>query len=222
MGKPSSYHHPALRATLLKAAAGELREFGSAGFSLRRVASRAKVSHAAPYRHFRDRDEILAALVWETREELARAMRAALRGGRTQARLSRLLEAYLDFSRANPDRLSLVFSETGLSAMAKHPAPPGESVRYDAFGVLEAAVEGCQAEGHLASGSNAAALSIIVWSIMHGLSAIEREGYLDFMGRRRGLTAQTVRRLVLDAFGSLVTRGTPTARRKAASAWRRK
>lgn len=208
MGKSSSYHHPALRAALLSAAATELREFGTAGFSLRRIAARARVSHAAPYRHFRDRDEILAALIWQTREEFATAVRAAReRGsGSSQARLSRILDAYLDFAKANPDRLSLVFSETGLAAMAKYPAPPEESARYDAFGVLETTVKECQAEGTLDPKTNSGPLSILVWSIMHGLSTIEREGYLASMGRRRGLAAETLRRLVLNAFETLVSR----------------
>jgi AcrR family transcriptional regulator len=208
IGKSSSYHHPALRADLLKAAAAELRAFGATGFSLRRIAARARVSHAAPYRHFLDRDEILAALIWETREALATAVRAARerRGASPQARLSRILNAYLDFARANPERLSLVFSETGLAAMAKYPAPPEESVRYDAFGVLHATVKECQAEGTLDPKNNSAALSILLWSIMHGLSVIERGGYLASMARRGGFAAGTLRRLVLKAFDTLVSR----------------
>ncbi|MGA2480730.1 MAG: TetR/AcrR family transcriptional regulator, partial [Spirochaetia bacterium] len=114
MRQPKSYHHPALRAALLEAAAAELREFGTAGFSLRRVAVRAGVSRAAPYRHFRDRDELLAALVWETQEAFTAALGAARMRARDSslARLARLCEAYLDFARANPQRLSLMFSET--------------------------------------------------------------------------------------------------------------
>lgn len=214
MGKSSSYHHPALRAALLKTAAAELREFGTAGFSLRRIAARARVSHAAPYRHFRDRDEILAALIWETREQLASAVCAARTRGRgsVQVRLSRILGAYLDFARANSDRLSLVFSETGLAAMAKYPAPTGESARYDAFGALEATVKECQAEGTLDPKTHSGALSILLWSIMHGLSAIEREGYLASMARRCGWTAETLRRLVLDAFDTLVSRNAQPAK----------
>jgi AcrR family transcriptional regulator len=205
VGNSSSYHHPALRAALLKAAAAELREFGATGFSLRHIAARAKVSHAAPYRHFRDRDEILAALIWETREELATAIRAARERGRgsSKTRLSRILGGY---------RLSLVFSEAGLAAMAKYPAPPGESARYDAFGVLETTVKECQAEGTLDPKTHSGALSILLWSIMHGLSAIEREGYLASMGRQRGLPAETARRLVLDAFETLVSRNAQPAK----------
>lgn len=73
-----SYHHPNLRRTLLSAAAAELRERGPAALLLRRVALRAGVSHAAPYRHFHGKKDLLAAIVWDTQEAFTTALRRAL------------------------------------------------------------------------------------------------------------------------------------------------
>ena len=56
------YHHGDLRAALLRAAEAELNEAGIEAFSLRRVAKRAGVSHAAPAHHFRDVRGLLTAL----------------------------------------------------------------------------------------------------------------------------------------------------------------
>ena len=112
---------------------------GLPGFSLRRVAERAGVSRAAPYRHFRDREEILSALIHDTQRAFTAALRAARERerGSSLARLARISEAYLDFARSNPERLSLMFSEPGMAAVAsirllRSRAPPLTSI-HSAF-----------------------------------------------------------------------------------------
>ena len=59
----TSYHHGNLRSALLDAAASVISEIGPQGLTIREVASRAGVSHAAPYRHFSGKDDILLAVV---------------------------------------------------------------------------------------------------------------------------------------------------------------
>ena len=56
------YHHRHLKPELLKAALSLIRETGSQGFTLRQVVPRAEVSPHAPYRHFQDKDDLLAAV----------------------------------------------------------------------------------------------------------------------------------------------------------------
>src|SRR5678815_5715575 len=72
------YHHGNLRAALIKATLRAIAEDGPEGFTLRDVARRAGVSPAAPYRHFRDKDELLAAVAGECAERLGAAVDAAV------------------------------------------------------------------------------------------------------------------------------------------------
>ena len=62
MKRSKTYHHGNLREALLKSALRLISEVGPTAFTLREVARRAGVSHNAPYRHFRDRDELMAAV----------------------------------------------------------------------------------------------------------------------------------------------------------------
>jgi AcrR family transcriptional regulator len=210
VNKRRVYHHPELRKRLLRAAAAELKESGAAYLSLRSISHRAGVSHAAPYRHFRDKEEIIAALVVETMEDFTKALRTARESGAETAkeRLFRIGEAYLEFARSNPERLNLMFSEAGMKAMAHYYIkPPQEKMaRYDSFGVLETTVKECQAEGVLDPQGDSGALSILVWSVVHGLSAIEREDLVSSLGAQRGYSAETAHRLVMDAFRALIER----------------
>ncbi|HYM69483.1 MAG TPA: helix-turn-helix domain-containing protein, partial [bacterium] len=74
MRSKRSYHHGDLREALLRAAIDLVADVGPRGFTLREVARRAGVSHNAPYRHFRDKEELIAAVAAEGFRELTRAM----------------------------------------------------------------------------------------------------------------------------------------------------
>jgi AcrR family transcriptional regulator len=105
------YHHGDLRAALLAAAEAELTEKGVEGFSLRSVAKRAGVSHAAPAHHFGDTNGLLTALAAEgfTRFQDTLDAREA---GATDAR-ERAVRAglgYLEFAQARPALFRLIFS----------------------------------------------------------------------------------------------------------------
>jgi AcrR family transcriptional regulator len=216
MDQSSTYHHRDLPKTLLESALAELRERGPAALSLRRIAARAGVSHAAPYRHFRDKDELLAAIAWDTQEAFTAALRSARErtDGPPKERLFGIGTAYLEFARSNPERMGLMFSEAGINAMARYPVEQTREamIRYDSFGVLETTVRECQADGTLDDTGDSGAISILVWSIVHGLSVIEREGFLASLGAQRGLAPETTHRLVLDAFRTLVSRNARPSR----------
>src|SRR6516162_6235923 len=88
MRRAKPYHHGNLREALLKAAIRLIAEVGPAAFTLREVARRAGVSHNAPYRHFRDKDDLLAAVAAQGFWELTQAMLdAAARQSDTVQRL---------------------------------------------------------------------------------------------------------------------------------------
>lgn len=73
-----AYHHGNLRAALVQATLRAIAEDGPEGFTLRDVARRAGVSPAAPYRHFKDKDELLAAVAAECAERLGQMVSAAV------------------------------------------------------------------------------------------------------------------------------------------------
>src|ERR1019366_6436245 len=74
MPKRRPYHHGSLKQALLDACLALIRKSGPGGFTLREVARMAGVSHNAPYRHFRDKEELLAALAAEGFHRLTEAM----------------------------------------------------------------------------------------------------------------------------------------------------
>jgi AcrR family transcriptional regulator len=112
MDQTRPYHHGDLRAALLRAAEEELTANGVEGFSLRAVAKRAGVSHAAPAHHFGDVRGLLTALCVEgfnrfLATQHAREAAAAL-DPRSQLVASGL--GYVDFALANPALFRLMFS----------------------------------------------------------------------------------------------------------------
>src|SRR5215217_151305 len=105
-----TYHHGNLRPALLRAADKILEKEGVAALSLREAARQAGVSHNAPYRHFADRQSLLAALAAEGFELLAAAMRG--HSGKEMG------EAYVRFALEHPQRFRLMFS--GMLPITKH------------------------------------------------------------------------------------------------------
>ena len=106
------YHHGDLRAVLLAAGETDLAERGVEGFSLRGVAKRAGVSHAAPAYHFRDANGLLTALAAEGFRRFVEKQKARQQAAAKDA-LSQLVAAgmgYIDFAMAHPALFRLMFS----------------------------------------------------------------------------------------------------------------
>src|SRR3984957_6024861 len=85
MAAKRPYHRVNLKESLLDAAVALIGEVGPQGFTLREVARRAGVSHNAPYRHFRDKDDLLAAVAAQGFDRLTEQMKKAMAKGRTAA-----------------------------------------------------------------------------------------------------------------------------------------
>jgi AcrR family transcriptional regulator len=105
IAKPRAYHHGNLRAALVKATLRAVAEHGPEGFTLRDVARRAGVSAAAPYRHFQDKDELLAAVAGECADRLVDTLEAAV-GEATTGLLDQFRRvgiAHVQFAAAHPE-----------------------------------------------------------------------------------------------------------------------
>src|ERR1700730_12104506 len=104
------YHHGDLRRAIVTAALDILREPQSLEFSLRELSRRAGVSHNAPYKHFADKRELLAAVSaagFEPRD--ARMARAIAGSGKAREQLFAMLRAYIDHGVDNPPLYRLMF-----------------------------------------------------------------------------------------------------------------
>jgi AcrR family transcriptional regulator len=150
------YHHGELQASLLLAAGKILEKEGLAALSVREAACRAGVSHNAPYRHFPDRESLLAALAAEGFERFA----VALEEGEARDGLRGRGGAYIRFALENPQRFRLMFGAE--VAMHGHPALREAATR--AFSGLAGALT-----KHL-SGLPGGDASIAAWALVHGLA----------------------------------------------------
>jgi AcrR family transcriptional regulator len=154
-----SYHHGDLGAALVRAAGKIIEKEGVEALSLRAVARRAGVSHNAPYRHFAQREALLAALAAEGFEQLGAAQRKAAQAGGLRA----MGEAYVHFALEHPQRFRLMFG--GRIAIARH-----ERLREVATRTF-AGLSGALAE-RLPEAQGARDASIAAWALVHGLALL--------------------------------------------------
>jgi len=167
--KPAGpYHHGNLKGALLNAAAALIAEAGPQSFTLREAARRAGVSHNAPYRHFRDKDALLASVAAQGFARLTRAMHKTARRGRTALDRWKLSgHAYIAFALRWPQHFYVMF-DAALD-MAQYPecAAAGES----SFNALVHFVADAQVEEGLAAG-DPLPIALISWSMVHGLAKL--------------------------------------------------
>ncbi|WP_280252725.1 TetR/AcrR family transcriptional regulator [Nocardia abscessus] len=105
-----SYHHGDLRAELLQRAEATLRESGVDGLSLRRLARDVGVSHAAPTRHFKDKQALLDAIAVSGFERLAAALEQTAAASSIDGHIRALARTYLRFATENPALVALMFA----------------------------------------------------------------------------------------------------------------
>src|SRR4051812_22598985 len=133
------YHHGNLREALIRAALSLIAEKGPAGFTFAEAARSAGVSAAAPYRHFRDRDELMADVARQGFARFAAMLATAWNEGRPDpvTAFGNIGKAYLAFARTEPAYYSAMF-EAGLPPDAHSDL---REAGGRAFAVLKAAAE---------------------------------------------------------------------------------
>jgi len=171
---PRGYHHGNLRETLVRAALELIAEKGPGGFTFADAARWAGVSPAAPYRHFRDRDELLADVARRGFELFAAALAKAWDDGRpdVMGAFDRLGKAYLAFAKAEPAYYSAMFE----AGVALDTDPQLRAASDSAFAVLRAAAERLVVLMPAAARPPALMVALHVWSMTHGIASLFGRG----------------------------------------------
>ena len=174
------YHHGNLREALVNAALDLIAEKGPTGFTFAEAARSAGVSPAAPYRHFRDRDELLADVALRGFNKFTVALESAWDSGRPDAQTAfeRVGRAYLAFARQEPAYYSAMF-ESGL-ALAERAELREASER--AYSVLRTASEKLVAGMPAKGRPPASMVGLHIWALSHGMASLFARGD---EGRRR-------------------------------------
>ncbi len=173
-GKRRNYHHGNLREALVDAAIRLIQDKGPAGFTIAEAARVAGVSPAAPYRHFRDRDALLAEIAKRGFDDFAGRLKAAWDDGRPKpvAALHRLGGAYLSFAQAQPATYAAMF-EAGL-CIGDYPELAAAS--EIAFAVLRQACETVAATLPAQGRPPALMMALHIWSLSHGIAGLFARG----------------------------------------------
>jgi AcrR family transcriptional regulator len=167
-----SYHHGDLRNGLLEAARGILEEQSLGALTLRAVARRAGVSHAAPYRHFPNHEALLVELGLEGFAELRQNIVEAARiPGPESDRITSIGAAYMRFVAKRPAVARLMFG----SQLPNRDKFPALGTAADAIG------------NEIGASLHDSALGLSVWSAVHGLAMLVLENVIDLGQRRSGL-----------------------------------
>jgi AcrR family transcriptional regulator len=169
------YHHGNLKEALLEAALDLIAKKGPAGFTFADAARSAGVSPAAPYRHFRDREELLSSIAQRGFEQFESVLSAAWDDGRpdTVTAFERVGKAYLAYAREEPAFYSAMF-ESGVP-VDSNPTLMAASER--AFNIIRAAAERLAAlTPPGVARPPALMMALHIWSMSHGVASLFSRG----------------------------------------------
>ena len=187
----AKYHHGDLKRALTDAALQLVQEKGPKGFTLREVARRAGVSAAAPYRHFADKAQLLAAVATQGFVQLHEALEATVAANPDLAQQAIAMgKAYVQWAVSHPDHYQVMFG----SELDKTESPEVLEAGVRAFDDLLDTIRRCQHAGLLLTGDPHATAGPI-WSLLHGISMLTIGSDLAHVGIREDTEALTERSL---------------------------
>lgn len=173
--RPGAFHHGDLRRALLQGGMLLLEREGPLGVGLRAVARLAGVSQTAPYRHFPDKESLLAALAEEGLREMGDRMAAAAREhADPRSTLFAIAECYVAFAAERPNLFRLMF---GPQVADKRRCPGVEAAGHRAYQILTDTLEAAQRAGQILPG-DVEVLALTRWSCVHGLASLILDGRL--------------------------------------------
>jgi AcrR family transcriptional regulator len=171
---PRGYHHGNLKEALIAAALELIAQKGAAGFTFAEAARWAGVSPAAPYRHFRDRDELMADVARRGFDQFEAVLARAWDSGRPDAftAFDRVGKAYLQFARSEPAYYSAMF-EAGVPPEA---SPELREAGERAFAVLRSATERLVSTMPAQDRPPVLMMALHIWALSHGIASLFGRG----------------------------------------------
>lgn len=192
-----SYFHGNLRDAIIKTSLRLVEKNGVENLSIREVAKAVGVTHQAPYRHFKDRDDLLAALAQEGFEKLSLEMAPAVAGaGDPLEKIIRIGECYLEWAYKNPEHFRLMFNRaipnydksTGLRAAS--------AKSLEGFLLIVAENQ----NAGIIKSKDTRAVARQVWAAMHGAAIL----FIDQQFKPLGGNLELGRQLVRDLIANLL------------------
>ncbi len=166
--RKDAYHHGDLRQTLVDATRQLVIERGAENFTLADACRLAGVSTAAPYKHFRDKDEILQEIISQGFDDMSRQRMAAVERfprGSVEGIVA-MGQAYVDFARAEPAVFRLMFGQNPSLKTAELVQSHG---RACFAGVIEDVAAFCVVNG---LEDDAPRLALELWTFVHGAASL--------------------------------------------------
>ena len=178
--KTSSYHHGDLRLTLIATALQLLKSVSASELSLRKLAAKAGVSAAAPYRHFKDKDELIAAVMAEGFEKKSEFMADAIlkSKGDPEKMMFDCAAAYFRMGLLHPQHFKLM-ATSHIEPSPQYPELLAAAAK--SFLILKNMILFCQKKGLVGPG-DVYHKAMNCWCVVHGFTSLYVEGRLSWLG----------------------------------------
>ncbi|GIO83272.1 TetR family transcriptional regulator [Paenibacillus faecis] len=193
--KPKPYHHGDLRNTLIETGIELISKEGLGGFSLRKIAAKCGVSHAAPYSHFKDMQELLAAMADHVTEQFTASLQESIEGqSDPMSAMEKLGTAYIAFFEQHPTYLPFLFFQSGIIIQVDEgaedvpPYPPFAVFRQTGYRLFRSLGLPPELDG---------TMLMAYWSLVHGVASL-----LSSSGIRYSGNWQKVWQIILQSGGT--------------------
>ncbi len=175
-----AYHHGNLRRVLIDTALEIISEKGADDVSLRQIARRANVSHTAPYRHFKDKNAILAAVAREGFDMMLRQteVRIAHSRGDELEHFAICGLSYIDFALNYPSHYRVMFGTRSENSYFSDEFTPEST---PSFQLLSDKIRICREKGLLKAG-DLKEMTLAAWSIVHGFAMLRIDHHIPDQG----------------------------------------
>jgi AcrR family transcriptional regulator len=200
----NTYHHGDLRDALVQAALQQVELGGPEAISISALARKLGVSQPAPYRHFADREALLAAVTAEAFRQFSATLRESIRKPSKRSKLSRLAQATLAFGLGRNGIYRLMFASRIMAC-----APKDDELHDAARETFDLVLEALEAP---AVGLLRERHALQIWASLHGVVMLAEQGLLT--GQAAHMTREELVEDIVEQTKSSLSRAIKAASRK--------